>query len=275
MLIARAAQCGLDADTAAFYQRAVRALDARGVPFLVGGAYAFARYTGIERHTKDFDVFVRPEDCPRVLDALAADGCRTEVPYPHWIGKAYCGDNYVDVIFSSGNGVARVDDEWFAHAVDGEVLDLPVKLCPPEEMIWSKAFVMERERFDGADVMHLLRAQSEHLNWPRLLARFGADWRVLLSHLLLFGFVYPAERERVPATVMRELLGRTQAEVGSAPSNRRVCQGTLLSREQYLPDVEQWGYADARRAPRASMTPAQIAIWTDAIGREELPPERR
>ena len=275
MLIARAAQCGLDADTAAFYQRAVRALDARGVPFLVGGAYAFARYTGIERHTKDFDVFVRPEDCPRVLDALAADGCRTEVPYPHWIGKAYCGDNYVDVIFSSGNGVARVDDECFAHAVDGEVLDLPVKLCPPEEMIWSKAFVMERERFDGADVMHLLRAQSEHLNWPRLLARFGADWRVLLSHLLLFGFVYPAERERVPATVMRELLGRTQAEVGSAPSNGRVCQGTLLSREQYLPDVGQWGYADARRAPRASMTPAQIAIWTDAIGREELPPERR
>ena len=29
------------------------------MPFLVGGAYAFARYTGIERHTKDFDVFVR------------------------------------------------------------------------------------------------------------------------------------------------------------------------------------------------------------------------
>jgi len=134
---------------------------------------------------------------------------------------------------------------------------------------------MERERFDGADVMHLLRAQAEHLDWPRLLARFGADWRVLLSHLLLFGFVYPSERERVPATVMRELLGRAQAEVGSRPSNGRVCQGTLLSREQYLTDVEQWGYADARRTPRASMTPAQIAIWTEAIGRDELAPERR
>jgi hypothetical protein len=275
MLIARAAQCGLDADTAAFYQRAVRALNARGVPFLVGGAYAFARYTGIERHTKDFDVFVRAEDCPRVLDALAADGCQTEVPYPHWIGKAYCGENYVDVIFSSGNGLARVDDEWFAHAVDGEVLGLPVRLCPVEEMIWSKAFVMERERFDGADVLHLLRAQAEHLNWPRLLGRFGPDWRVLLSHLLLFGFVYPSERDRLPATVLRELLGRAQAGVGSAPSNGRVCQGTLLSREQYLTDVEQWGYADARLAPRGSMTPGQVSIWTDAIGREELPPERQ
>src|SRR5262249_21304534 len=160
--------------------------------------------------------------------------------------------------FSSGNGLARVDDEWFAQAVDGEVLGLPVKLCPVEEMIWSKAFVMERERFDGADVMHLLRAQAEHRDWPRLLARFGADGPVLPSHLLLFGFVYPSERERIPAAVMRDLLGRAQAEVGNAPSKGRVCQGTLLSREQYLPDVGQWSYADARRTPRASMTPAQI-----------------
>src|SRR5262245_45603838 len=211
MLIAREAQCGLDADTAAFYRRAVRALNSRGVAYLVGGAYAFARYTGIERHTKDFDVFVRPENCPRVLDALAADGCQTEVPYPHWIGKAYCGDNYVDVIFSSGNGLARVDDDWFAHAVDDEVLGLPVKLCPVEGMMWSKACVVERARFVRADVMHLQRAHAEHLDRPRLLARFGADWRVLLSHLLLFGFVYPSERERVPAAVMRELIGRAQA----------------------------------------------------------------
>jgi hypothetical protein len=29
--------------------------------------------------------------------------------------------------------------------------DVPVIFCPPEEMIWSKAFVMERERYDGAD----------------------------------------------------------------------------------------------------------------------------
>src|SRR5438874_2604385 len=133
----------LDQESRDFYRHALGLLDDERLPFLVGGAYAFARYTGIERHTKDFDVFVRPEHCPRVLEALAADGCQTEVPFPHWIGKAYCGDNYVDVIFSSGNGLALVDDAWFAHAVDSEVLGLPVKLCPLEEMIWSKSFVME------------------------------------------------------------------------------------------------------------------------------------
>ena len=37
------------------------------------------------------------------------------------------------------------------------VLDKEVKLCPPEEIIWSKSFIMERERFDGADINHLLR----------------------------------------------------------------------------------------------------------------------
>lgn len=43
-------------------------------------------------------------------------------------------------------------------AAAGDVLGIPVQLCPPEEMLWSKSYVMERERYDGAEVMHLLRA---------------------------------------------------------------------------------------------------------------------
>ena len=143
------------------------------MPFLVGGAYAFERYTGIARHTKDLDVFVREADYPRALAALEADGCRGEVPFAHWLAKAYCGDHFVDLIFGSGNGVAPVDDDWFAHAVDETVFDIPVKLVPAEEMIWQKALIMERERFDGADVAHVLRARADVLDWDRLLDRFG------------------------------------------------------------------------------------------------------
>ena len=54
----------LDAETARFYCRAMAAMEGAGVPYLVGGAYAFERYTGIARHTKDFDVFVRREEAP-------------------------------------------------------------------------------------------------------------------------------------------------------------------------------------------------------------------
>src|SRR5690606_23502229 len=73
------------------------------VPFLVGGAYALRRYTGMERETKDLDIFIRREDCPRVMELLRSAGWRTELPYPHWLAKAAWGDIYVDVIFSSGN----------------------------------------------------------------------------------------------------------------------------------------------------------------------------
>src|SRR4030095_12962312 len=111
----------------------------------------------------------------------------------------HSGDCYVDLIFSSGNGVAEVDDDWFRHAVEGEVLGLRVQLTPPEESIWSKAYVMERERYDGADVAHLLHTQADRLDWQRLVRRFGPHWRVLLSHLIVFGFIYPADRARIPA----------------------------------------------------------------------------
>jgi hypothetical protein len=248
-------------------------LDA-GVPFLVGGAYAFERYTGIARHTKDLDVFVRERDYRRALAALEADGCRGELTFPHWLAKAYCGDHFVDVIFGSGNGVAPVDDDWFAHAIDETVLGIPVKIVPAEEMIWQKAHIMERERFDGADVAHVLRARAEQLDWDRLIARFGDHWPVLLSHLILFGYIYPDEREKIPARVMRTLLRQAgsppapSADVspdGSRdPADGPVCNGTVLSRTQYVVDVEQWGYQDARIAPLGGMTADEAASWTEA-----------
>jgi Uncharacterised nucleotidyltransferase len=255
----------LGPETRAFYRRALVTLNAAGIPYLVGGAYAFERYTGIARHTKDLDIFVRPRDCARALRALAATGCRTEVTFPHWLGKAYCNDDFVDVIFSSGNGIARVDEAWFEHAVPDEVLGIPTRLVPAEEMIWSKAFIMERERYDGADIAHLLRARGPEIDWPRLLTRFAERWRVLLGHLVLFGFVYPSERAAIPAWVMQDLVGRLDAELAETPDPDRVCHGPELSRAQYLVDVHRWGYRDARRQPEGNMTRDEIARWTAAI----------
>jgi len=44
-----------------------------------------------------------------------------------------------------------------------------------------------------------------------------------------------------------------------------VCFGTLLSREQYLPDLERFGYEDARVQPHGPLTPSEAEIWTAAI----------
>jgi hypothetical protein len=253
----------IDQPASTFYVDALTVLEQAGVPSLIGGAFAYVCYTRVWRDTKDLDLFVKPEDCQRVLALFDDAGYRTELPFPHWLGKVYSDDRFIDVIFSSGNGLARVDDLWFVHGVDVEIFGLRLKLCPPEEMIWSKAFVQERERFDGGDVMHLLRALGSTLDWDRLLARFGRHWRVLLAHLVMFGFIYPDKRDQIPRGVIDELLRRLAAEVSSPGSH--VCNGTLLSREQYLDDVESFGYADARIEPHGRMTREQVALWTAAI----------
>lgn len=255
---------GLEPATTSFYLTALAALAEAKVPYLLGGAYAFAHYTGIVRHTKDLDLFVKPVDAPRALEALEQAGYRTEMTFPHWLGKAFhCGD-FIDVIFSSGNGLCTVDDEWFAHAIS--LAPGSARLCPAEELIWQKAFIMERERFDGADINHLLRAYGPALNWDRLLRRFGPHWHLLLVHLVLFSYVYPAERDRVPARIFEMLLKRWRNEANSRTAEEKVCRGTLLSRMQYLSDTENWGYADARLVPRGHMTAAQITHWTAAGG---------
>lgn len=251
----------LDPQAHAFYIETLQALDAAGVPFLVGGAYAFARYTGIERHTKDLDIFVLPDDARRTLDVLAAAGFACDMTFPHWLGKAHCGEDFVDVIFSSGNAIARVDERWFLHARRDHVLGREVLLVPPEEMVWSKAFIMERERFDGADVAHVLRACAGGLDWARLVGRFGQHHRVLLAHLVLFGFIYPGEKHKIPAEVLAGLLERVRRE---SPGAENMCQGTLLSRQQYLTDIGRWELADAR-IEGGWMTPEDIAHWTAAI----------
>jgi hypothetical protein len=251
-----------------FYLPAVLALNEAAVPFLVGGAYAYERVTGIERDLKDFDIFVRPGDCRRALDSLARIGYETDLVFPHWLGKAACGPHYIDVIFNSGNGVAKVDDEWFEHAVEEEFLGVPIKLCPVEETIWSKAYVMERERYDGADVAHLLLARGQDLDWHRLLRRFGDHWRLLLSHLVLFAFIYPSKRASVPPWVVDRLTGKLRQESASSSPLKPVCQGTLLSREQYLADLQR-GYHDARLTPKGNMTRSQTDQWTAAIEKEK------
>jgi len=253
-----------DPDAAAFYRHVLQALSASGVPFLVGGAHAFKLYTGIARDTKDLDLFIKPRDFEPASEALRREGYHPELTHPHWLGKVHAGAAYIDLIFNSGNGVAEVDELWFRHARRDEVLGIPAGFTPPEESIWSKAFVMERERYDGADVAHLLQACAGTMDWQRLLQRFGPHWRVLLSHLVLFGFIYPAERTAVPRWLMDELLGRTRRETDLPALDPAICAGTLLSREQYLDDLER-GYRDGRGVPLGTMTAQDLAAWTDSI----------
>ena len=255
----------LSAESIRFYRQALSILTNAEVPHLVGGAYAYARYTGIERHTKDFDIFIRKEDFDRAAAAFEEAGYESELTFPHWLGKAYGhGEDFCDLIFSAGNGVAAVDDHWFEHAVKNTVFGVETLLIPPEEMIWSKGLIMERERYDGADVAHVIHALGKKLDWERLIERFGPFWRVLYAHIVLFGFIYPSARAKVPAGVMEELTKRVLDETRAGNSRENVCYGTVISRQQYLKDIEEWGYKDARLVC-GTMNEEEIAHWTAGI----------
>jgi hypothetical protein len=242
-----------------FYRDTLVAFRRSGIPFLIGGAYALTHYTGIRRRTKDLDVFVHPRDGRRTLQYFSREGFETRMVCSYWLAKIGSGEAVVDVIFASRNGICRVDEAWFSHAESGKVYGQEVRVIPPEEMIWSKGYVMERDRFDGADICHLLRARADTLDWNRLLARFGDHWPVLLSHVILFGFVYPSHRRKIPPPVLQELGLRWKRTLRKTPSGRRLCRGPLLAQTQYVDDILRWGYRDARRIPPAGLTPGQIA----------------
>jgi predicted nucleotidyltransferase len=250
------------------HRKSMVALQDAGVPFLIGGAYVVEVYAGVSRQTKDFDLYLRPQHVDLGLDALKRAGYKTEKTFPHWLAKAGRGRDCIDLIFRAGNGLCEVDDSWFERAHSSEFLGLEVKLCAPEEMIWMKAYIMERERFDGADIAHILQSYAEKLDWPHLVRRFGPDWRVLLSHLVLFGYIYPSERGKIPFAVMNDLIGRLRNE-GSASGPERLCRGTLLSRKQYLLDIQERGFRDARLEQRVHMDSEDIAHWTKAIPSEK------
>lgn len=255
-----------DVRAADVYRSILWQLREGGIPYLVGGTYALEHHAGVVRATKDLDLFVRRADWSRIEETLAPHGLRCELVFSHWLGKARENDHFVDLIFAGGNGLVEVDDDWLAHGVPSVILEVPVHLVPAEEMIWSKAFVMERERYDGADLAHIILKSGEGLDWVRLIRRFGSQAAVLLSHLVLFQFIYPGHRDTVPVWVMDELWHRTRT---IEPLPASLCRGTLISREQYLTDVTAWGYVDARTMPVGRMTPQQIEEWTTAIAADK------
>lgn len=256
----------VDPHVADFYRQTLRALNGAGIPFLVGGAFAHACHTGIRRSTKDLDLFIHRADYERIAQLMQQHGRLTEMSYPHWLAKVHDGPEFIDLIFNSGNGLMPVDERWFRGNRRAEILGVPVLVANVEDCLLSKAFIMERERFDGGDIAHLLQANAERLDWSGLLERFGPHWRVLLAHLALFGYIYPRERQRIPDWVLDRLMARLAEEMREPPaSSENVCAGTFLSREQYRHDVEQRGYMDGRLTPASTMTAEDVAAWTEAI----------
>ncbi|MBY0432121.1 MAG: hypothetical protein K2Q10_13040 [Rhodospirillales bacterium] len=233
----------------AFYAESLRQLRQSSIPFLLGGTFAVCSYTGLNRPTKDLDVFCRAGDYPRILNHFQRLGCDSEVEDERWIAKVRKGDYFFDVIFNSTTAVTPINEHWFAEAHTTRVYGVEVQITPPTELVWSKVFVQDRTKYDGADIAHLILRQHPHIDWRRLLSYMDQYWEVLLIHILNFRFIYPTERECVPRWILDELLKRLEERANLPVAQMKVCRGRLYSRNDYQIDVSQWGYADVVGEP--------------------------
>lgn len=228
----------------AFYAETLRILKRSEIPFMIAGTYALCSYTGIRRPTKDLDIFCRAGDYPRILRLFQELGYRTEVKDERWIAKVHNKRYFFDVIFNSRTAATPITDAWFAEKHTAKIYGTEVQLIAPTELIWSKVFVQNRERYDGADIAHTILRCHQHVDWQRLLGYMEQYWEVLLIHLLNFRFIYPTERHAIPEWLFDELMGRLDNQRQMPEGQTRVCRGRLFSPPDYLIDIAEWGFAD-------------------------------
>ena len=262
------------------YRRALQALNAASVPYVVAGAYAIYEHTGIYRQTKDLDVFVEPRTVVSAARAMHEAGFVMRLEELHWLAKGFIGDKFVDLIYGMGNGVAFIDEGWVKHAKAGVLAAQPVPIAPAEELIWHRLFINERHRHDMSDVVHLILTNGETLDWERLVARVGAHWPLLLAQLQTFSFVYPGYRSNVPAWVMEQLIEQARADIARDEEDTDLTRGTLISRFSFAIDVREWGFADPRgesvRLARSHPDVRAIAesdVWDERSDERDAPRE--
>ena len=228
-----------------FYKEAILLLKESGVPFMLGGAFALKVHTGVHRDTKDLDVFCRPKDFHKILKFFAAKGFETQLTDIRWLAKIFKDSYFVDIIFSSVNNICTVDDTWFSHAVKGECFGEELLFLSAEDLIWCKLYVQNRERYDAADINHVILKKGKEINWEHLLERLDKHehWHLLLAQLVIFQFVYPSEfQEIVPQWLFEKLLKRAANQYKLPPTVVKVCRGPIIDQTQYSIDIKEWNY---------------------------------
>jgi hypothetical protein len=233
-------------------------LEEEGLPYAVSGAFALRQHTGICRYTKDLDIFLSPADANRALRILGKQGFTCEIRDPVWLAKAHRNGFFVDLITGMSNGTITVDSSWIARSHPATVLGVKTRVMAPEELVASKLFITRRERFDGADIVHVIYVLQGQLDWQRILELAGEHWELVLWVLILFRYVYPAQTRYVPQTVWQDLLGRFAREV-ELPNPKARFRGSLIDDKMFAIDVEEWGLENLLKEQQALRTKIKAA----------------
>ncbi len=241
----RDGQISLEPEEEKVFAEWLSVLNNAGIRYVVGGAFAIHEYTCIWRFTKDLDVFLKPDDLKRALNALSAAGFDTEVRDPYWLAKTTKEGYLLDLIFNIGNGYVNIDDLWFDSSRTVTIAGVSAKLVGLEELIASKVYVARSDRFDGADILHIIEAVKGDVNWARLLQILKEDDILLLWYLILFSYVYPGRTDYLPLQLMTDLFEKVRRR-WLAPPDARSFYGMMIDPLRFEVDVRYRGYRDER-----------------------------
>ncbi len=193
----------------ALYRSAMHALRDADIPFMLGGGFALATFTGRWRDTKDIDFYIHPQDRERTVQALSKAGFGdyySRLPYDRkWIYRSTKRDVIVDVIWSMANQRAQVDDGWFERAGEVTIRRERLRVLPAEEFMWCKLYILQRDHCDWTDVFNLLYATGSRMDWSHLLLRVGEDALVLKAVLMVYSWLCPGRAARLPSQLWRRL----------------------------------------------------------------------
>jgi hypothetical protein len=224
----------------ALFREILELLEKKGTCFAVAGAFALREHTGICRDTKDLDLFLTYENAALALRHLQEKGFQCEVCDPVWLFKAHRDGFFVDLITGMSNAAIVVDDSWIERAKPALVQGVQTRVLAAEELVASKLFIARRERFDGADIAHVIFGTRGKLDWQRLFRLAGEHWEMILWALVLFRYCYPAQTQYVPKEVWCDLVDRFH-KVISHPDSAAKFRGSLVDDKQFAIDVNEWG----------------------------------
>jgi putative nucleotidyltransferase-like protein len=146
-------------------KRAVAALQAQGIPHLLGGGLGcWAR--GGPPSSNDIDLMVKPADAERAQGALAEAGMRPEDPPEHWLLKAWDGDILVDLIFEPSG--MRIDDEVIGRGDDLSVEAMQIRVMDLNDILVTKLMALDEHSADYRDLILITRSLREQIDWARL-----------------------------------------------------------------------------------------------------------
>jgi hypothetical protein len=208
------------------YRTALDVARKSGAQFMVGGGFCLAFFTNRWRNTKDIDFYVLPAERQKMIDALTQAGFKDyydQKPYDRgWIYRSVQDGVIVDIIWSMANRRAEVDPVWFDRAPVVTLREESFKVVPPEELLWCKLYVFQRDHCDWTDLLNLIYGVGPKLDWDHLLTRIGNDVQLLKGILELFTWVAPHRASELPISLRRELQLSTPQAVDPEEERRRV-----------------------------------------------------